>query len=70
MKSRNCMNCTHFANDPLYLERTFPGWGTLGSAHGSVRKDDGICAVHDVYLSAHNSCDHFAASIEEAGAKR
>jgi hypothetical protein len=59
MDSHSCMQCAHFSNNPEFLERTFPGWQTMGSAHGSVRKDDGICAVHDIYLSAHNSCDKF-----------
>lgn len=59
MDPHSCMQCAHFSNNPAFLERTFPGWQTMGSAHGSVRKDDGICAVHDIYLSAHNSCDKF-----------
>lgn len=61
MAKHTCMHCAHFSNDPQYLERMIPGWKVMGSAHGSVRKDDGICAVHDVYLSAHNSCEQFQA---------
>ncbi len=56
---RCCMHCSHFRNSPQYLEQTFKGWATMGSAHGSVRKDDGICLVNDVYLSARDWCDHF-----------
>ena len=53
------MQCSHFRNSPQYLEDAFKGWSTMGSAHGSVRKDDGICLLNDVYLSARDWCDHY-----------
>jgi len=54
-----CLRCVHFRNQPTYLEDNIKGLTTLGSAYGSVRKDDGICARHDLYLSAYDWCDTF-----------
>ncbi|HED12257.1 MAG TPA: hypothetical protein ENI62_01115 [Gammaproteobacteria bacterium] len=58
---KRCINCAHFRNSPAYLERVFKGMITLSSGDASVRKDDGICGVHDIYLSADNQCDQFMA---------
>jgi len=60
-KNNICLNCIFFRNDPQYLEGEFQGWSTLGSAYGSVRKDDGICSRHEEYLSANDFCDQFKA---------
>ncbi len=49
----------HFRNDPEYLERTFKGLTSLGSAYSSVRHDDGVCRRFDRYLSANSWCPHF-----------
>jgi len=57
-----CINCNYFHNSPAYLERIFKGMITLGSGHGSVRKDDGICELKDIYLSADNHCRQFLAA--------
>jgi hypothetical protein len=54
-----CFGCMHFHNSPEYLERIYPGIKTMSSGHASVRKDDGICALHDLYLSAAAHCDQF-----------
>jgi hypothetical protein len=51
-----CASCRHFRDDPGYLERSFPGWRSLGSAFGSARADDGICELHGRYLSARQWC--------------
>lgn len=56
---RCCMACSYFRNAPEYLENAFKGWSAMGSAHGSVRKDDGICLLNDVYLSARDWCKNF-----------
>jgi hypothetical protein len=58
---KRCINCAHFRNSPAYLEQVFKGMTTLSSGHASVRKDDGICKLHDIYLSADNQCDRFLA---------
>ena len=54
-----CINCKHFSNSPAYLESVFKGMTTFSSGHASIRKDDGICQVNDVYLSADHWCDKF-----------
>jgi len=55
-----CMVCAHFSNSPEFLERAIPGLKTMSSGHASVRKDDGICSLHDLYLSASAYCEQFA----------
>jgi len=55
-----CRTCIHFHNDPHHLERSFPGWRSLGSAFGSTCADDGICELHGLYLSARQSCEYHA----------
>jgi hypothetical protein len=54
-----CFSCRHFRNSPEYLEQVFRGLQTMSSAHASVRKDDGICDLHDVYLSADACCGQY-----------
>ena len=55
-----CFNCTHFHNSPQYLESVYPGIKTMSSGFASVRKDDGICTLHDLYLSADARCEQYA----------
>jgi hypothetical protein len=55
-----CLDCRHFRNDAAFIERAFPGLSTLGSAWGSARSDDGICAHHERHVSAHAFCADFA----------
>jgi hypothetical protein len=62
-----CMDCTHFHNSPKYLETVYPGIKTMSSGHASVRKDDGICDLHDLYLSADAHCDQFTGAGTETG---
>jgi hypothetical protein len=62
-----CFGCTHFGNSPEYLERIYPGIKTMSSGHASVRKDDGICSLHDLYLSADAHCDQYARDDWETG---
>jgi hypothetical protein len=55
-----CISCTHFRNSPAYLESVFRGLNTMSSGHASVRKDDGVCLLHDLYLSADAHCEQYA----------
>jgi hypothetical protein len=59
-KTQCCMDCLHFRNSPEYLEDAIPGLKTTSSGHASVRKDDGICTLLDLYLSANAHCERFA----------
>ena len=58
---QRCLTCRHFRNDPRYLESVFKGMNILSSAYGSARSNDGICLLHDLYLSADANCDAFEA---------
>lgn len=57
--TEECGACAHFRNDPAYLEAVFTGLTSLGSAHASVRADDGLCLRHDRCRSAHYGCADF-----------
>lgn len=63
MKSTNkeaqCFQCKYFRNQPEYLESVYKGLTSLSSAHGSVRSEDGICVLNDLYLAANRCCDQF-----------
>jgi len=52
-----CGSCRHFQDSPAELESRLPGFRSLGSALGSVRATDGLCALHDRYLAATFGCD-------------
>jgi hypothetical protein len=54
-----CSNCANFRNDPAYLERAIPGCSSMGSAWASVRSSDGLCTLHDRYLSSTSGCQQF-----------
>jgi hypothetical protein len=53
---RVCGNCRYFHGAPVDVEAQLPGMRTLGSAYGSVRATDGICGLHDRYLTPSSSC--------------
>jgi hypothetical protein len=57
----HCVACSHFRNDPVYLETVFKGLISFSSAYASVRADDGLCTRHDRYLSAQSFCGDFSA---------
>jgi hypothetical protein len=56
---RVCGACTHFRDDPAYLETVFKGLSSLSSGWASVRGDDGLCLRHDRYLGARASCGEY-----------
>ena len=62
---QKCLTCRHFRNDPRYLESVFKGMNILSSAYASVRSNDGICLLHDLYLSADACCGDFAPALAE-----
>jgi hypothetical protein len=63
-----CGSCLHFRNDPATLEAALPGLASLSSGYGSVRADDGLCLVHDRYLSARASCARYRARTTQVAA--
>jgi hypothetical protein len=58
-----CGTCRYFDNQPETFERTFPGLVSFGSGHASVRDDDGLCRLHDRYLSIRSSCRQHASVV-------
>jgi hypothetical protein len=58
-KKEKCLNCSNFRNHPQYLEKVFKGLNILSSGYASVRKDDGVCLLHDLYLSADAHCEQY-----------
>jgi hypothetical protein len=60
-----CQNCAHFQNDPALIEAAYPGLTTMSSGFASVRDRDGLCNYNQIYLSARDSCPHFAPRIPE-----
>lgn len=57
---RICQKCAHFQNDPALIEAAYPGLTILSSGFASVRDQDGLCNYNQLYLSAWDSCPHFA----------
>jgi hypothetical protein len=63
-----CSNCAFFDGDPRSLEVRIKGLRTFGSGFASVRDEDGLCAKHQRYVSAHSSCREFATRTPQAEA--
>lgn len=58
--SPSCLTCKYFQHAPAHLEAALPGLSSLSSAYAAVRGDDGICAVHQRYVTASSVCQAFA----------
>ena len=56
-----CATCAHFRSDPLDLENAIAGLRSFGSGFAAVRADDGLCLLHDRYLSATAHCARYEA---------
>lgn len=61
---RRCIHCSHFRNSPAYLESEYKGLTSFSSGYASVRRDDGICLLRDLYLSAEATCADFKPETE------
>ncbi len=57
-----CGRCRHFHSAPDRLEEQIPGLVVMGSGYSAVRAGDGLCAVHERYLSAAHYCAGFEPS--------
>jgi len=60
-----CEKCAYFKNDPALIEKTYPGLTVMSSGFASVRDRDGFCNYHQLFLSALDSCPHFAPCTSE-----
>jgi hypothetical protein len=56
----SCRTCKHFDNAATALEAALPGLSSLSSAYAAVRRDDGLCAVHNRYVVGFSVCAAFA----------
>jgi len=61
-----CQQCQHFQNDPALIEVAYPGLTVLSSGFASVRDFDGLCAHHQLYLSARDTCPDFLVRLPAA----
>jgi hypothetical protein len=52
----SCASCRYFHNAAAEVESLLPAIRALGSAHGSVRDEDGVCERHQRYLRAGCCC--------------
>lgn len=59
-----CTTCRHFDHSARTLEERIPGLIALGSGYSAVRAQDGLCALHDRYLSGAYHCRAHEASRE------
>ncbi len=55
-----CQQCAHFQNEPAHVEEAYRGLTVFSSGFASVRDQDGFCEYNQLYLSARDSCPHFA----------
>ena len=54
-----CRECRHFSAAPAALEASLKGLASLSSAYAAVRSDDGLCLLHERYLTADSHCARF-----------
>ncbi|WP_461452455.1 hypothetical protein [Mucilaginibacter sp.] len=59
----SCGQCTHFQSDPAIIEKIYPGLNIMSSGYASVRDQDGLCDLNEIYLSARDSCPGFKARV-------
>lgn len=58
-QQETCSHCARFVNDPLELQRSFPGIHALSSMYGSTRGRSGICLVRETFQDPIPACDEF-----------
>jgi hypothetical protein len=56
VRAHSCVDCRHFNGRPFDIEQALPVLSSLSSAYAAVRSGDGICAVHDRYVTASSVC--------------
>jgi len=61
--ARRCADCVHFDGTAGTLETEIPGLAVMSSGYASVRADDGLCRLHDRYLSGRSLCERFERRI-------
>ena len=59
-----CAWCREFVDDPDVIERELPALLILSSGYGDSRGDQGVCAVHQRWVTPALSCAEFRARNE------
>ena len=54
-----CRDCAFFRDDPAEIETALPGLSVFSSGSASVRSSDGLCLMHDRFVTAHSACPAF-----------
>ena len=54
-----CRACIAFRGDATAIEAALPGLRSMGSAYAAVRSDDGLCSLHERFVSARATCAAF-----------
>ncbi len=54
-----CRDCASFRDDPAEIEAALPGLSVFSSGSASVRSSDGLCLLHDRFVTAHSACPAF-----------
>jgi hypothetical protein len=54
-----CGRCQYFATEAHEIEAEIPGLVVMGSGYSAVRAGDGLCRLHQRYLSESHVCDRF-----------
>jgi hypothetical protein len=57
--SDRCSNCTHFEDDPAFVEASFPGLRSLSSAYSSVAAGAGLCLRFGLFVAPWKGCGGF-----------
>jgi hypothetical protein len=66
---QTCQDCTHFVDDPAFIEAEFPNLTIFGSAYSSARGDAGICHKYDLFTDPvpARKCPSFAVPGSQYG---
>ena len=54
-----CRACVAFRGAAADIEAALPGLRSMGSAYAAVRSDDGLCYLHERFVSARAACAAF-----------
>ena len=60
-----CRACAAFRGDAADIEAALPGLRSMGSAYAAVRSDDGLCRLHERFVSARATCAAFQPAVRE-----
>ena len=65
-----CGRCRYFLTDAAQIEAEIPGLAVMGSGFSAVRAHDGLCRLHQRYLSESHACERFQSAAPAAATPR